>query len=387
MLDSRKTKAQLVEELQRVRAGERDAVARASGHEQTERALRERVKELNCLYGISHLAQNRDLSMEELIRQVGELVVASWQYSEIACACISIGKLDIPTRNFRKSRWRQVSPIHIMDERIGEIEVCYLESRPQCDEGPFLREERHLIDAVAEKLGQIIQAKRAEAHMRALSRELIKAQETERLRIATELHDHLAQDLASLKLDLGGLLEEKEGDAAIEERILGLSERISKAITTTRDLAYDLLPPGLEDLGLVRTLARYCSDFAQRSGLAVDFYADGMDGVRLSFETQINLYRLAQEALANARRHAQATRVVVRIIGSHPSVILRIEDNGCGVDLELRLDEFYEAKKMGLWGMRERARLLGGRITLRSSPGKGMRIHIEVPSESPPNEE
>jgi len=382
-----RTKAQLEEELQRLREGSARAAALAEEHEQTERALRERVKELHCLYGISHLAQNRDLTMEELIRQVGELVVASWQYPESACARICLGELTIPTRNFRKSLWRQASPIRIQDERIGEIEVCYLETRPQCDEGPFLREERHLIDAVAEKLGQIIQAKRSEAHLRALSRELIKAQETERLRIATELHDHLAQDLASLKLDLGGLLEAGGELPSLEDRVQNLTERIAGAIATTRDLAYDLLPPGLEDLGLVRTLARYCGDFAQRSGLAVEFYADGVDGLRLGFETQINLYRLVQEALTNARRHARATRVVVRIIGSHPNVILRMEDDGCGVDLEHRLDEFYEAKKMGLWGMRERARLLGGHISLRSSPGKGMRIHIEVPTEYRPDEE
>jgi signal transduction histidine kinase len=387
MQDAHRTKAQLAEELQRSRAGEMRAAALAEEHRQTEQALRERVKELNCLYGISHLAQNRDLSLEELIREICGLVVASWQYPEIACARIRLGELDIPTRNFRAARWRQASPIHIQDERIGEIEVRYLEARPQCDEGPFLREERHLIDAVAEKLGQIIQAKRSEAHLRALSRELIKAQETERLRIATELHDHLAQDLASMKLDLGGLLEGQPASPALAERVQDMTERISKAITTTRDLAYDLLPPGLEDLGLVRTLARYCGDFSLRSGLAVEFYADGMDGVRLGFETQINLYRLVQEALGNARRHAQASRVVVRIIGSHPVVIVRVEDDGCGVDLEHRLDEFYEAKKMGLWGMRERARLLGGRISLRSSPGKGMRIHIEVPAESLNDEE
>jgi signal transduction histidine kinase len=162
----------------------------------------------------------------------------------------------------------------------------------------------------------------------------------------------------------------------------GLTERLSGAISSIRNLAYDLLPPGLEDLGLVRTLARYCTDFANRSGLVVDFFADGMEGVRLSFETQINIYRLVQEALTNVRKHAQASRATVRIIRSYPSVIVRIEDDGQGVDLEQRQDEFYQAKKMGIWGMRERARLLGGRIALRSRPGRGMRIHIEIPQEN-----
>ncbi len=383
MLDTRRTKAQLIEELQRLLENEVYTAALAEEHERVERALRERVKELNCLYGISHLAQNRELSLKEFIRQVGELVCASWQYPEITCARIRIGALDIRTHNFRQSRWSQTSPMYIQEECIGEINVCYLEQRPESDEGPFLREERHLIDAVAHKLGSLVQASRTESHMRRLSRELIKAQENERLRIATELHDHLAQDLAALKLDLGGLMEQPPAPGPpLQDCLAELTQRLSGAITAIRNLAYDLLPPGLEDLGLVRTLARYCADFASRSGLVVDFFADGMDGVRLGFETQINMYRLVQESLTNVRKHAQARQATVRLIHSYPSVIVRIEDDGQGVDLEHRLDEFYQAKKMGIWGMRERARLLGGRITLRSRPGQGMRIHIEIPLES-----
>ncbi|PKN08207.1 MAG: sensor histidine kinase [Deltaproteobacteria bacterium HGW-Deltaproteobacteria-8] len=383
MHDMRRTKAQLIEELQRLRHREAHTDALAREHERVERAMRERVKELNCLYGISHLAQNRDLPLDEMIRQVGELVCASWQYPEITCARIRIESQDSTTRNYRPSAWSQSSPISIQEERLGEIEVLYLEKRPESDEGPFLREERNLIDAVAHKLGRLVQASRTEAHMRVLSRELIKAQENERLRIATELHDHLAQDLAALKLDLGELMEQPPPPGPpMQQRLAELTEGLSKAITSIRDLAYDLLPPGLEDLGLVRTLARYCADFANRSGLVVDFFADGMEGVRLGFETQINIYRLVQESLTNVRKHAQAGQATVRIIRSYPSIIVRIEDDGQGVDLEPRQDEFYQAKKMGIWGMRERARLLGGRITLRSRPGQGMRIHIEIPLEN-----
>lgn len=365
--------------------GQQEApAALAQQHARVMRDLRERVKELNCLYGISHLAQSRELTMEALIRQVAELVCQSWQFPEITCARIQIGTLDCRTPNYRKCPARQSSPIFIQDERIGEIEVGYLEHRPPCDEGPFLREERHLIDAVADKLGRLVQANRAEAHMRILSRELIKAQETERLRIATELHDHLAQDLAAIKLELGELQGLSKGaDPALAGRITGLTDRLSKTITGIRDLAYDLLPPGLEDLGLVTTLSRYCADFASRNALAVDFFADGMEGVRLGFETQINIYRMVQESLTNVRKHAQASQVTVRLICSHPSVIVRIEDDGRGVDIEQRMDEFYQAKKMGIWGMRERARLLGGRITHKSRPGKGMRIHIEIPIRGP----
>ncbi|MDP2847450.1 MAG: sensor histidine kinase [Humidesulfovibrio sp.] len=379
----RRTKAQLIEELGKLRESEARAAVLDLEHVRVLRALRERVKELNCLYGISRVAQNRDLPLEEIIRQVGELVCASWQYPEISCARIRMDGLDITTRNYRQTPWGQKSPILIREEHLGEIEVRYLEARPKCDEGPFLREERHLLDAVAEKLARLAQAARTEAQMRVLSRELIKAQEKERLRIATELHDHLAQDLATLKMDLGGLMEPQAPTGhELKLCLAGLSERLSGAITDIRDLAYDLLPPGLEDLGLVRTLARYCAEFSTRCRIAVDFFADGMEGLRLDFEAQINIYRIVQEALTNVRKHARADQVTVRIILSHPNVILRIEDNGQGVDLEERQEEFRDAKRMGLWGMRERARLLGGTISLRSRPGRGMLIHIEIPVEN-----
>jgi len=383
MHDTRRTKAQLVEELAKLRDNESRSASLGHEHARVLRDLRERVKELDCLYGISRLAQNRELPMEEVIRQVAELVCNSWQYPEITCARIRMDSFDITTKNFKHTPWNQRSPIAIRDERLGEIEVCYLEPRPASDEGPFLREERNLLDAVADKLGRLAQTARTEAQMLVLSRELIKAQENERLRIATELHDHLAQDLATLKMDLGGLLDPPTPSEEELPRQLGaLADRLSGAITAIRDIAYDLLPPGLEDLGLVRTLSRYCADFAKRTGLNVDFFADGMEGLRLGFETQINIYRMTQESLTNVRKHAKADQVTVRIILSHPNVIVRIEDNGQGVDLEKRQEEIREARRMGLWGIRERARLLGGTITLRSRPGRGMLVHIEIPVEN-----
>lgn len=407
MGETKWTKAELLAELDQLRAelgllqaDKRRHACLAAEHELTVRALRERVKELNCLYSITRLAQREGLSLAELLAEVGVLVCASWQYPESARARLRIagapeGGLsggpysgtdgagaEYESPGYLQGRPRQHSPILLRGERIGEVEVVYLEDKPEADEGPFLREERHLIDAVADTLGRIVDARRAEAHLRTLSRELIKAQETERQRIASELHDHLAQDLATLKLGMDGILERQyPSPELVRSTLPELASGLASAIQDIRDLAYGLLPPGLEDLGLVSTLARYCQDIVARHGLAVEFYADGMDGLRLNFQTQINVYRIVQESLANIRKHAQASRVTVRLIHSHPSLIVRIEDDGRGVDLEQRLHEFYQLKKMGIWGMRERARLLGGRITFRSKPGKGMRILVELPAQ------
>jgi Signal transduction histidine kinase len=90
----------------------------------------------------------------------------------------------------------------------------------------------------------------------------------------------------------------------------------------------------LTELGLVETVLAHCEDFSLRNGIAVDVFADGLDGVSFDFDTQINIYRLIQEALNNVRKHAKASRVTIRLLGSYPSLLVRIEDDGCGADMD-----------------------------------------------------
>ncbi len=345
----------------------------------TQHDLLERIKELNCLYGITRLAQHREHPLDELLTDIAELIPASWQYPDIACASIRLGETRHNSATFASTRWLQTSAITIGSEQCGAVEVCYLEERPECDEGPFLREERSLIDAVADQIARIVAQRRAEEQMRALSQELIMAQENERQRIARELHDHLAQDLSLARADLErigcGLPE--SGPWRAQAGVI--AERLGTAIRSIRDLAYGLLPPGLTELGLVETVLAHCEDFSLRNGIAVDVFADGLDGVSFDFDTQINIYRLIQEALNNVRKHAKASRVTIRLLGSYPNLLVRIEDDGCGADMDRCLAQAGRAKRMGLWSMRERVRLLGGKLSFRSKPGQGLHIRIETP--------
>ncbi len=356
-----------------------NAARLAEEHEKALAALHERIKELDCLYDITRLSQRHDLALDELLDGVAGIVARAWQHPEITCARVVVGGRKHATPNWKRPASRQSSPITAHGERIGRIEVGYLEERPACDEGPFLREERHLIDAVAEHLARIIEAKQAEERLRELSRELIKAQEDERQRIARELHDNVAQELSMLRLGLESLGEARDGAATGAQTVHDLCARLGAAITSLRDLSYDLLPPALDQLGLAETAFRLCEEFAARHGVEVDFFADGMQAAQCGFKTRINLYRILQEALANARRHGQAKRITVRLLASHPSVILRVEDDGRGFDPASRLPEALGEKRMGLWSMRERARLLGGRLTIRSKPGAGARVKVEAP--------
>ena len=128
--------------------------------------LGERMKELNCLYGISHITEKPGISLEEIYQGVVEIIPASWQYPEITCARIVLEDQIYKTNNFNETDWKQSSDILVRGERIGCVDVFYLEERPEIDEGPFLQEERALLDGIAERLGKITERKRAEEMLR-----------------------------------------------------------------------------------------------------------------------------------------------------------------------------------------------------------------------------
>ncbi|MYL81584.1 sensor histidine kinase [Desulfovibrio aerotolerans] len=353
-------------------------------HENTVAALRERVKELDCLYAITRLSQRQDMALDDLLAGACAVLVRAWQHPGAACARATVGGCAQATANWHRPASRQESPIRAHGEVVGRIEVGYLDKRPEADEGPFLREERHLLDAVAEHLGRIIEARKNEEHLRQLSRELIKAQETERQRLARELHDDVAQNLALVSLGLDRLAALPGGPAGAGQQGLDIvresATRLGAAIASLRHLAGDLLPPMLNRLGLAEAAAALCRETAARTGIAVECTTRGLDAWPIDFEAGLNLYRVLQEGLANACRHGRCTAITVRLTASHPLLILRIDDDGQGFDPEVRLPEARAQKRMGLWSMGERLRLLGGRLTIRSRPGHGVRITAVAPA-------
>ena len=124
--------------------------------------LAERVKELDCLYSISRLTEKSNLSLEELLQRIVNLIPPAWQYPDVTSARISVEGHKFITENFRETVWKQATDLLVHGSRVGAVEVYYLEEKPECDEGPFLKEERSLINAIAERLGRIIERKRAE---------------------------------------------------------------------------------------------------------------------------------------------------------------------------------------------------------------------------------
>ncbi len=128
--------------------------------------INERVKELDCLYGISDLVQKEGVSLEKILEGAVNLIPPSWQYPEITCAQITLEDQGFKTDNFRETVWKQTSDIRVHGRRVGTLEVYYLEERPESKEGPFLKEERDLINAIAEQLGRIIDHWNVERELR-----------------------------------------------------------------------------------------------------------------------------------------------------------------------------------------------------------------------------
>lgn len=229
-------------------------------------------------------------------------------------------------------------------------------------------------------MADISSRKASEDQIHRLSQQLIQTQEDERHMISRELHDTVAQDLSVAKMKIDSIYAELENNRPPEaNRIQEICTALQKTISDVRNMAYDLRPPELEELGLVETIYRYCEDFTKMWKLPVDFQSAGLKNLKLDYAIQINLYRLVQEGLTNIRKHAAAGRVTLKLTAAYPNIILRVEDNGRGFDVQARAAALDSEKRMGLRSMQERVALLNGKMKLQSKPGRGTKVTLKLP--------
>jgi signal transduction histidine kinase len=218
----------------------------------------------------------------------------------------------------------------------------------------------------------------AEWALRAYARRAISAQEEERRRVARELHDGTAQDLASLGMDIDSLAR-TEGLTVkdISKGLEMLRDRTDDILRGVRSLSHGLRPPMLEEFGLMVALQGLIDDLATQSGVDAKFEVRGTPR-RLSPEVEITLFRIAQEGLNNIGKHAWATRAILEVEFKRDRTRLRIRDNGQGFALPASLDDLGGSDTLGLVGMRERTKLINGTLTIWSEPGKGATLALEV---------
>lgn len=215
---------------------------------------------------------------------------------------------------------------------------------------------------------------------RRLSRRVIEAQETERRRIAMELHDELGQALTAIKINLQ-VGERFQGQTPVELSAENV-RIVDEALVQMRRLAYALRPSMLDDLGLAAALRSMAQQTAQRSGLTIRCEPD-LAVQRLAPEVEIAVFRIAQEALTNIVRHAQARQVQMTLRREGGMLVLSVQDDGCGFALEDVRARAATGGSLGVLGMEERAALIGAELQITSAVGQGSRLCLRYPLQTP----
>ena len=222
------------------------------------------------------------------------------------------------------------------------------------------------------------QVRASSERLQSLSRRLVEIQENERLYIARELHDEAGQMLTALMLDLVALESQAHHPEAVLKKVTEMEQALNAVSENLHNVAMALRPASLDHLGLVPALRQYVESIGERYRLRVSF-SSGNFQERLSANMETELYRIVQEALTNVARHAHAAQVDVILTIRDCKLIVMVEDDGNGFDPENVPDTGH----LGLFGMRERAEMIGGQLVIESKPGKGTTVIVEVNYDSP----
>ncbi len=280
----------------------------------------------------------------------------------------------------RKFRAYISLPVRSKNKVLGTLSLAsYLPNK-------FEPETVHLLSAMGDAIGIAVENARAAKRLEEANKireqlleKLISAQEEERRRIARELHDEASQSLAALAINLQNIadtLPSTFGDT--KQKLDVLKERAIQTAGGIRNLALELRPSALDDLGLSMAIDWYAKDYLVKRGLDVKIEVTGPK-TKLPSYTETMLFRIIQEALTNIVKHAEASKVRVRLQFSESTAIVQVEDNGKGFDVETALSGEGARRNLGLHGMAERATLLGGAFIIRSQPGEGTCLRVEVP--------
>jgi len=269
------------------------------------------------------------------------------------------------------------------------VDMPYQQQLKRKDESELIAE---LTTRLIEQNGQTVafqtiardvtRERKMQESLRFYLRRVLEAQEEERKRIARELHDETAQSLLLLIHKL---------DAQISDRNAGITKPVLEKLTELSDLAEEILkgirrysqqlrPAILDDLGLIAALEWMAESLMKEKGIEVDTQLE-VQSSELPTEVQLVLFRIAQEALANIRKHAGASKVVIRLETRLDKKRMIIADNGKGFTVPPRLSDLSGQAKFGIIGMRERTQLLNGTMNIKSTPGKGTSIEIEIPAD------
>ena len=239
---------------------------------------------------------------------------------------------------------------------------------------PWLPREETLLAAAAARCQEAMERTRLTLEIRRLQAESLRAEEEERRRIGRDLHDEAGQALAFLRLQLEMI--ERDAPERLGPRLSAARELASHITVELRRIIAALSPSVLERLGLPTTLRLLVRRFRHTHGISVEYHA-GPVPPALPRPAQEVIYRVAQESLENVGKHSSATQVKISLVCADKRIRLRVRDNGAGFSAERALSK---PGSFGLAGMRERAMLLGGTLTISTAPGKGAEVRLDLPA-------
>jgi signal transduction histidine kinase len=258
-----------------------------------------------------------------------------------------------------------------------------------CTVGRFGKDDVSLLSSIADYLGTAIEQARLYKRLaregeryQALLQHALSAQETERKRIARELHDETSQSLTSLTLSLQAIIgmAEMKGidDTDLTERLKATHSYAVHAGNEIVKLMKELRPTLLDELGMTVAIHRYAKDTLQAKGINIAAEFTGMEE-RLPPEFEVTLFRVAQGVIGNILEHSGARNVSIRLDRSATECVMYIEDDGRGFDVSKITQVDPSGRGAGLFTMKERVRLVGGNCSITSSPGKGTTITVKIP--------
>jgi two-component system sensor histidine kinase UhpB len=261
------------------------------------------------------------------------------------------------------SLWHVLSPLHRLTRLMSKIDPDRPGERLG-DDGSHGPDIAALTSAFNEMLDRLEDERQESARI------ALTAQEAERQRLAAELHDEIGQTLTAAAIQI-----EHSADAGAESPadLHQVAGAVRQTLDEVRRISRELRPEALDDLGLVNALISLCSRVARQSKVRVERQFERLP--EMSPELELVIYRVAQESLTNVIRHAEASEATVSLRGDGQTAVLSIVDDGRGLPTPM------PARRSGLSGMRERARLVQGRLTIESEPGAGTAVRLEVPLE------
>jgi two-component system sensor histidine kinase UhpB len=269
-----------------------------------------------------------------------------------------------------------VQPLRTLEAKAGTLAMGDFKSIQEPVGG--IAEIQHLQGTLAEMALKVQDAQRS---LHGYIGAITTAQEEERHRLARELHDDTLQALIALKqrVQLAQLefQSAKAKDAPEMSELDEVASLTEQTIENLRRLTRALRPIYLEDLGLVPALEMLARETGQAMGIPVEFHRQGMEK-RLDPAVELALYRIAQEALNNIARHAQAKHAIMSISFTPASTSMQVEDDGVGFDVPKNPSEYTPSGHFGLLGLHERAELIGAKLQIQSSPGKGTRLTVTL---------